>query len=238
MNQEIVRIDLVGVNCYLCKTRSGFVLFDTGGHMVMDKQFSNRRDILEKELDKAGCGSSNLQLIVLTHGDYDHAGNAAYIRDKYNAKIAMHPADRKLVENPGIDDFMNSFRYKLLIYRAVFRIMRKTIYKVSLQTLADFDKFTPDIFIDDRFCLSDYGFDAEILHLPGHTAGSIVILTKDGELIAGDTFANFQKPDIAPNAVDFGLLKASLGKLRSYQIQTVYPGHGSPFQYESLSIRK
>lgn len=234
MKQEIIRINLGEVNCYLGKTESGFTLFDTGGPMVMDKNFTNRRDILQKELDKAGCNSSNLRLAVLTHGDIDHVCNAAYIRDKYNAKIAIHPNDRKLVENPDIEEWMCSFHYKSLMYKVVLGIMRGTIYKVMLKTLADFEKFSPDIIIDDHFCLADYGFSGEVLHLPGHTPGSIAILTKDDELIAGDTFANMGKPGAAPNAIDFQLMAKSINKLQTYKINTVYPGHGAPFRFTDL----
>lgn len=80
MNQEIIRIDLGGVNCYLLKENSKFILFDTGGHLFMDKTFSNRREELEKELETYGCTQNNLVLIVLTHGDNDHATNAAFLK--------------------------------------------------------------------------------------------------------------------------------------------------------------
>ncbi len=50
--QEIIRIDLDGVNCYLLKNMQRFILVDTGGHMFMDKQFNNRRDKLVRNLEK------------------------------------------------------------------------------------------------------------------------------------------------------------------------------------------
>ncbi|MGB8452802.1 MAG: MBL fold metallo-hydrolase [Anaerocolumna sp.] len=118
MKREIIRINLGAVNCYLGKSDDGFILFDTGGHTVMDKSFTNRRDLLQKELDKAGCNSRNLHLVVLTHGDNDHVCNAAFVRDKYNAKIAIHPGDRKLVENPDINSYISSFHYSSLFYKA------------------------------------------------------------------------------------------------------------------------
>ena len=62
------------VNCYLIKTDIGYILIDTG--------CSNKRTELEKELERAGCKPGNLELIVLTHGDFDHTGNANYLREK------------------------------------------------------------------------------------------------------------------------------------------------------------
>ena len=85
MTSEIKIIGLGGVNCYLVNTHQGYILIDTG--------FLSKRAKLEQGLEMAGCQPGNLKLILLTHGDSDHAGNAAYIRDKYGARIALHAAD-------------------------------------------------------------------------------------------------------------------------------------------------
>ena len=82
MSQEIKTIKSGGVYCYLVKTGDGYILIDTG--------LPNKRADLEKELESAGCKPGNLKLIILTHGDYDHADNCAYLWDKYGTKIAMH----------------------------------------------------------------------------------------------------------------------------------------------------
>ena len=97
MSTEIKTISLLlpyklgSVNCYLIETDTGYILIDTGG--------SNKRIDLEKELESAGCQPGNLKLIVLTHGDFDHTGNAAYLRKKFDTKIAMHNGDSGMVEH-------------------------------------------------------------------------------------------------------------------------------------------
>jgi hydroxyacylglutathione hydrolase len=96
MRQEIKTINLLlpyhlgSVNCYLIETETGYILIDTGG--------SNKRTDLEKELESAGCQPGYLKLIVLTHGDFDHTGNAAYLRKKFGTTIAMHDDDSGMVE--------------------------------------------------------------------------------------------------------------------------------------------
>ncbi|MCX8128883.1 MAG: MBL fold metallo-hydrolase [Clostridia bacterium] len=234
MKQEIIRIDLQGVNCYLGKSGDSFILFDTGGHTIIDKQFTDRRESLEKELEKAGCKPGNLKLVVLTHGDNDHAANAAYIREKYKAKIAMHPYDLELVENPDIEKVMGSFRYKSLIHKLIFLFMKRIIRKISIKTLDDFTKFRPDILVDEGYSLAEHGFEAVIVHTPGHTAGSIGIISAEGDLVAGDMFTNIKKPDTAPNAYDFKSMEISVDRLRNMNIRTVYPGHGEPFEAKQL----
>jgi hydroxyacylglutathione hydrolase len=229
MKQEITRIDLEGVNCYLVKAGDGFVLFDTGGHLTIDKQFTNRRERLEAALDKAGCKPGDIKLVILTHGDNDHTANAAYLKDKYKLKIAMHKGDLELVENPVLEKVMESFRYRSVMLKLVFLLLKNRIKKVTVKILKDFEKFTPDFFIDETFDLSEYGMAAKILHIPGHTAGSIGILTNEGDLISGDTFVNNGKPSSAPNACDFKKLAASIGRLKKMNIKAVYPGHGEPY---------
>ncbi len=78
------------MNCYLIDTGTGYVLIDTGS--------SNQRAILEKNLTSAGCKPGDLRLIALTHGDFDHTGNAAYLRKKFGSSIAMHSEDCGMVE--------------------------------------------------------------------------------------------------------------------------------------------
>jgi len=90
MTPVIRIIRLGGVNCYLVAAVDCFVLIDSGT--------PEKRKALDAELEDAGCRPGTLRLIVLTHGDYDHAGNAAYLRDKYDTEIAMHPDDAGRVE--------------------------------------------------------------------------------------------------------------------------------------------
>ena len=53
---------------------------------MIDTGQTNKRKVIEKELKKADCNPGNLNLIVLTHGDFDHCGNAAYLRKKSGNK--------------------------------------------------------------------------------------------------------------------------------------------------------
>lgn len=231
---NIIQIDLGGVNSYLVKTEQGFILVDTGGPLVMDKQFTNRCELLQKKLDIEGCTNNNLQLIVLTHGDSDHTYNALYFKTHYNVPVAMHNKDRKLVEEPTLEEWTESFQYRSLMLKIVFRLLKKIIQKVTQNALDKFSPFTPDLLLNDGFDLSPYGLNATIIHTPGHTHGSIAILTKDGDLIAGDTFSNNKKPEEAANAIDFIQLSKSVNKLKQFPIKKVYPGHGSPFSFDKI----
>ena len=216
MPQEIkpIRLPLPfklgAVNCYLVDTGSGYILIDTGA--------SNKRTELERELESAGCRPGSLSLIVLTHGDFDHSGNAAYLRDKFGAKIAMHHDDSGMVERGdmfGNRQKGNNFLAKRLV--------------PLLFGFGKSERFTPDFYLDDGDDLSDYGFDARVLHVPGHSKGSIGILTAGGDLFCGDLLENTDEPVLNPIMDDLAAANASVERLKSLEIDAVYPGHGGPF---------
>jgi len=216
--QEIRVINLGGVNCYLVKTGDGYVLIDTG--------LPTKRTSLEKELASAGCKPGNLKLIVLTHGDYDHAGNAAYLREKYGTKIAMHNNDSGRVERGDWDWGLKAKPDKFPIF---FRIVSGFIRP------GKFDIFKPDIYVEDGQSLSEYGFDAKILHLPGHTKGSVGILIASSDLFCGDLMDNmFGKPGLQFFIDDLAAAHASVEKLKKSKITIIYPGHGKSFLWEQF----
>ena len=82
--------------------------------------------------------------------------------------------------------------------------------------------------------LSEYGFDARVLSIPGHSKGSIGVLTAAGDLFCGDLLENAKEP--ATNSImdDPAACGASLETLQHFEINTVYPGHGRPFPMASF----
>ena len=216
--QDIKRIRLPlpyrlgSVNCYLVETGTGHVLIDTGG--------SNMRADLEQALLDAGCTPGHLDLIVLTHGDFDHTGNAAYLRRTFGAQAAMHDADAGMAERG--DMFLGRKRPNLLI-----RWLVPVLFRFGKS-----ERFTPDVAVEDGTDLSAYGLDATVLSLPGHSKGSIGILTAAGDLFCGDLFDNTDKPVLNDLIDDRAAANASVARLKRLAIRTVYPGHGEPFSME------
>lgn len=102
----------------------------------------------------------------------------------------------------------------------------------------NFHKLSPDILLSHNFDLKEYGLDASVMHIPGHTPGSVGILFESGNFISGDTFTNQTRPTAAPNAYDFKELAKSIDLLKRYKIITVYPGHGKPFSYDMMKEKE
>jgi hydroxyacylglutathione hydrolase len=217
-SSAITTIGLAGVNAYLVRASDGFVLVDTGK--------PEKRADFEARLERTGCRPGDLRLIVLTHGDYDHAGNAAHLREKYGARVAMHRDDVGRVERGDWSLAMKPKPDKFpLLFRAVAKFVRP----------GPFETFTPNVLVEDGEDLGDCGLDATVLHLPGHTSGSIGVLTGAGELFCGDLMDSMLgRPSLEFFIDDMAAAEASLSRLRCLDVRTVYPGHGKPFRLEQV----
>ena len=207
-------LGLGNVNCYLIHTETGYVLIDTGS--------SNQRDALEKELLDAGCQPGTLKLIVLTHGDFDHTGNAAYLREKFNVPLAMHPDDFAMIEHGD-----------MFASRGNGNIVLKKLAPVMFK-FGKSNRATPDLKLTEEFDLAAYGLDARVISLLGHSRGSIGILTSTGDLFVGDLLENTKQPALNSIMDDRTAAQASVEKLKGFNVRTVYPGHGAPFTMEQL----
>jgi glyoxylase-like metal-dependent hydrolase (beta-lactamase superfamily II) len=214
---HVHRIALGRVNCYLLPADSGFVLVDTGA--------PERRARLAAELVKAGCRPGDLKLIVLTHGDYDHAGNALYLRDKYQAKVAMHHEDLARVRRA---DWTWGTRPRPDKAGWLCRVVW------SFEKARPFDVFEADTCLKDGQSLLRYGCDATVLHLPGHTRGSIGLLTSDDDLVCGDLLDGVLRPGLHLFIDDMTAAKESLARVKRLRVRRVYPGHGKPFSLSEV----
>lgn len=197
------------VNCYLLKADTGFVFIDTG--------VSLQRGTLKKTLEQAGCTPGDLKLIVITHADFDHTGNCAWLRKHYGAVIAIHRDEAAAVETGRM--FKNRKNQPGIFFRAI----------VYLGGLLIFRRFKPDVFVTDGDDLSRYGLDGRFVHIPGHSRGSIGVLTGDGDFFCGDLLTNSDRPKKNTLIDDAAEMDTSIEKLKSFSIKTIYPGHGKPF---------
>ena len=221
MSQEIKPIEIMGVNCYLVRAGEGFVLIDTG--------FSFRRGAIDREVEKAGCMPGSLRLIIITHADTDHTGNAVYFREKYGAAIAMHRGESAATEKGDL-----CLNRKL--NKKSTRIMAKLVFNLPLAGLTKSCRFTPDIYIEEGYDFSEYGFDARALHLPGHSVGSTGILTAGNDLFCGDLLKSNGKPTRNSLIDDLAEMNASIERLKGLNIRKVYPGHGRAFTMDELVL--
>ena len=210
---------LFDVNSFMVRTGESCALIDTGLRPC--------RGRLEQELAAAGCDGGALQVIILTHAHADHAGNCAYLGRTYGAPIAMHSADAGKAK---CGDMFWQPEGRRSASAAVAGAL------LSVVGLGRFDRFSPDVLLHDNQHLGAFGLDARVLHLPGHSPGSIGILTAGGDLFCGDLLTNRRRParnSMVDNVAD---MAASIDRLARLDVRMVYPGHGKPFPMEALGL--
>jgi len=207
---EIVPIRLSMVNCYLLKTGQSYALVDTG--------VSWRRRLLREALDTAGCKPGDLKIILITHGDFDHTGNGAWLQRKHGVPVAIHRAEAAAVEKGKM--MLSRKNQPGRIYRALIYVMGLLVFR----------RFKPDLIVDEGDDLSRYDLDARIIYIPGHSMGSIGLLTSDGGFFCGDLLTTKDGKPVKGTLVDDAAeMDASIERLKVLDIKTVYPGHGGSF---------
>lgn len=218
---QIIPFEFSINTCYLIRDR---------GSVLVDAAWSGRVNSFPKRLSEYGIRPDEIQLIILTHGDFDHVGGAGQIRQQTGAKIVIHDKDRENLEQ-GIFNWAPGATAWGKVSRALFK-------PLMMQT-AKFDGIPADIVVDDSgMSLEPYGIQGRIVHTPGHTAGSVSVVLDSGDACIGCLAHNrlpFRlKPGLPIYAADMELLKKSWTTVLDMGARTAYPGHGKPFSVEKI----
>lgn len=201
---KIHRIVGGNVNCYIVADNDRAILIDTG-----------RKKYREKILEE--CKEFHVSLIVLTHGHMDHCQNAAYLANALHIPIAMNKKDMNLIP----DNTKQSLLAKTLLGKIVLSVSLNSFEKDSLE------EFQPTIYLKNGDNLSDYGVDARVVELPGHTKGSIGIEVENN-LFVGDALMNMFYPTISMLYADEQEMLSSAKYIGELGDKTIYFGHGKP----------
>ncbi|MDE7324997.1 MAG: MBL fold metallo-hydrolase, partial [Lachnospiraceae bacterium] len=159
-----------------------------------------------------------VKLIVLTHAHFDHAENAAKISDVLGIPIGMNENDCNLIQ---------SNRNQSL---SAVNILGKIVLSVSLKefSVRSMPEFIPHVLLHNDDSLSDYGINAHIISLPGHTDGSIGIDVDNKYLIVGDALMNMFYPTVSMLYHNRDNMLESARKISSIGNRIIYFGHGKP----------
>lgn len=90
------------------------------------------------------------------------------------------------------------------------------------------DVFEPTIYLKNGDNLNEYGIDAKVVELPGHTNGSIGLEIEGDKLFVGDTLMNMFFPTISMLYVDEKEMLSSAKYISELGEKTIYFGHGKP----------
>ncbi len=203
----VITIKCAASNCYLLKndSRSAGILVDAGLSADLGR--------LKKRLK-----AENVRLILLTHGHFDHIGAAARLSEDLRIPVAMSREDFPLLTDPSLGRLHGSTVLGSLLAASACLTMNKRA----------FPPFIPSVWLRDGQSLSEFGVDARVVALPGHTKGSVGVLTSEKEFMVGDAMFNIFKATGARLYEDFEQMKRSLEVIKSSGAKQIYVGHGRP----------
>ncbi len=191
-------------NMYLVEGEDKALLIDTGTGIADLAEFV--RSITNKPL-----------IIVNTHGHPDHAGgNFQFV------EVSAHPADFEMAKQFSSQNYRQN---------AVQRVLEGTpeFQAVVLQDGLNFDS-TELLPIRDGGQIDLGGRTLEVIEVPGHTPGSIVLLDAANRLLFAGDDNNTLVWLFLQQSLPLEVYLQSLEKLnrRAGEFDTIFPGHGTP----------
>jgi glyoxylase-like metal-dependent hydrolase (beta-lactamase superfamily II) len=207
---------------------NSYLIEDAGAITVIDAGLRGHWKELLRELEAMGRSLSDIQALLLTHGDVDHVGFAERLREKHGVPVFVAAADaaeaRGEVSKPAaVRDPMRLVPMaRFLLYALTHGGPRATpIKEVTL--------------IAGATTLDVPGAPA-VIPLPGHTPGSVAYHVPSVDAIfMGDAMTTrsvttgIVGPALGPFTVDPRGAVASLDALDGLSASWVLPGHGEPW---------
>jgi glyoxylase-like metal-dependent hydrolase (beta-lactamase superfamily II) len=149
-------------NAFLIGNGQDFLLVDTGRR--------NKLERLEQKFKDYGVTPANLSALILTHGHFDRAENAAVIQENYHTKVVIHRCEAGYLEHGDSP-----------LPRGTNKVTRRLSERFVpvLQSHFRYQPVKADIVIEDRYDLDIHGFRAYLIHTPGHSPGSVSVIVDD-----------------------------------------------------------
>jgi glyoxylase-like metal-dependent hydrolase (beta-lactamase superfamily II) len=203
--EGIHRIDessnnMAHANVYLVINGEELTIIDTGTS-------GNAQKTVEY-IQKLGHQPADVKTIILTHFHMDHMGSAKELKDLTNAKVAVHTEDADYVSGKKPLP-----KPKNILFRAVSSFVKPAPVQVDV-ILKEGDKIA----------------NLSVIHTPGHTPGSIMLLDEERKvLFAGDTLRyDGKKISSAPEqfSIDTNQVRESIAKVSMLNFDVMLPGHG------------
>ncbi len=204
----------------------GVFQLDSGGKLVnvffveadvpllVDSGGPREADALLGELRDEGVTP---KLVLLTHGDFDHFGGAAAVREEFGAPIAAPAAERPLLTGE-IDR------------RWFVRMMIRSVSRGRLPKPPTVDRW-----FDDRETVEGLEAIATPGHTPGHTAFRFgKTLIAGDALITGERF----RPPVPTFCFDSEQARRSIEMLAGLDFELAVSGHGPEAHDASRKLRE
>lgn len=196
------------LNSYLWLGNSGVTIFDTG--------WESSASIIEAALLELGRRPSDVERVILSHFHDDHAGAAAEISGWSDSEIVCSVVEAPVIRGSADGPLPRFTAAERAIHAEPTRPPRAQPCRVDTEVV-------------DGDTLAFAG-GAHVLHVPGHTPGSIALHIPDLDLVlTGDSVAEFNgQVVLGVFNVDRHETALSAHKIASTGASAAGFGHGEP----------
>jgi glyoxylase-like metal-dependent hydrolase (beta-lactamase superfamily II) len=182
---------------------------------VIDAGLMGKGGYKVRSLLDAGIKLEDVKRIIMTHTHLDHIGCLSEIREKMpHAELWVHSHEAEPLEKG--DD-------RTVYGMGMFRSLCQSQYGLA----PDAFTFNVERKLQGGERLEIGAMPWEVLHVPGHSAGSIALYHADtGVLIPGDVvYADYAIGRFDLHGADGSMLKDSLMRLGELDVNILLPGH-------------
>lgn len=226
---------------YLIRSGEEALLFDSGNRPPAPFEAAATAPAIVARLERE---SVRLKYVLLSHFHFDHTGSAAFLRERYGAKVVAHRLERPLVEEPvrtTRSDFPRLFGVSARDLLADFNLRAGE----SLGPYADSEIFARcwnfpvpvDLEVEEGDVLEVGDLRLSIVHLPGHTPGHVGLWNPARRSLYVADLGNFPAP-IHPHPIgDAEAHLRSIRKARALDAEYLFEGH-FPAVWDSSAVRR
>jgi glyoxylase-like metal-dependent hydrolase (beta-lactamase superfamily II) len=204
---------------------NSYLVEEAGQVTIIDAGLPGLWNDLRSELSAMGRSLDDVRAIVLTHGDTDHIGFADRLHRERGVPVYVHEADaaRARQEDKKPSSGWGPVKIGPLVSFLAYSALRGGLRIPPVKDL---------VTVADGATL-DLPGSPRIIHLPGHTPGSIAVHVPAVDAIfLGDAMTTRsvltgeRGPRLAPFTLEPERALASLARLDGIDSTWVLPGHG------------